>query len=296
MVRPLGGLDLGGGVIIEATHHQVVGTGVGARLTYARWHERGDNSSRCARKHSMVNMENSTFVPVNRVRSVDEVVAQLRDAVASGRVGSGQRLPSERELSESFAVSRATVREALRSLEAIGIVNIKLGSSGGAFAIAPNPKLMGQALATMLLFEGATGHDLDEFRLTFEQENAYLAATRATTEHRREIVTLLARTRAAAPGKRGWTELEDVDFDLHQILAIATANSVRVAIAIGIHYAVRRSFDRIEPQPATPAMLRRDILNVASAVLDADRNQAATSMERHMRRWVQATDDLSTRG
>lgn len=230
------------------------------------------------------------FLPVNRVRSVDDVVAQLRDALASRRIQPGDRLPSERELSESFGVSRATVREALRSLEATGLLDIRLGATGGAFALTPDPRLMGEALATLLMFRQASEQDLAEFRLTFERENAQLAATRATTDHRAQLAVLLERAHDAAPGEEGWAELEDVDFEVHQLLPRATGNSVRIAIAHGIHDAVRRSFDRIEPQPTSPATLRRDIIDVVTAVLQADATAAAEHMGRHMRRWVRSPD------
>jgi GntR family transcriptional repressor for pyruvate dehydrogenase complex len=75
-----------------------------------------------------------SFSKVKRVRSFDDVVEQVRRSVADGAIGAGERLPSERELAEQFGVSRATLREALRALEAMGILEIRLGAHGGAFA------------------------------------------------------------------------------------------------------------------------------------------------------------------
>jgi GntR family transcriptional repressor for pyruvate dehydrogenase complex len=231
------------------------------------------------------------LLPVNRMRSVDDIVAQLRDALSAGRIQPGERLPSERELTETFGVSRATVREALRSLEATGLLDIRLGATGGAFALTPDPSLMGEALATLLMFRRASERDLAEFRLTFEQENARLAASRASPEHRAQLAVLLRRAHDAAPGRKGWAELENIDFEVHQLLPRATGNSVRIAIAHGIHDAVRRSFDRIEPQPDSPATLRRDVVNVVTAVLATDGADAAKQMDRHMRRWVRRASD-----
>src|SRR5258706_2899930 len=116
------------------------------------------------------------FLQVNRMRSVDDIVAQLRDALAAGRIQPGERLPSERDLSETFGVSRATVREALRSLEATGLVDIRLAATGGAFALTPDPSLMAEALATLRMFRRASEQDLAAFRLTFEHGNARPAA------------------------------------------------------------------------------------------------------------------------
>src|SRR4051812_37590145 len=105
-----------------------------------------------------------TFAPVRRVRSFDDVVTQVRDAILSGEVTAGERLPSERELTEQFGVSRNTVREALRALEAVGLVEIRLGSRGGAVARQPDAATVGTALSTLLLFQQASVHELQEFR------------------------------------------------------------------------------------------------------------------------------------
>lgn len=78
--------------------------------------------------------EGLTFVKVRRVRSFDDVVDQVRAAIIDGSILAGERLPSERELAEQFGVSRATLREALRALEAVGLIEIRVGAHGGAFA------------------------------------------------------------------------------------------------------------------------------------------------------------------
>src|SRR3954471_9329941 len=73
------------------------------------------------------------FVPAQRVRSFDHIVGQIRDAISSGGILPGERLPSERDLGVAFGVSRTTLREALRALEAQGVIEIRTGSRGGAF-------------------------------------------------------------------------------------------------------------------------------------------------------------------
>jgi GntR family transcriptional regulator, transcriptional repressor for pyruvate dehydrogenase complex len=59
---------------------------------------------------------NPAFVPAQRVRSFDHIVEQIREAIASGGINPGERLPSERDLGVAFGVSRTTLREALRAL------------------------------------------------------------------------------------------------------------------------------------------------------------------------------------
>ena len=73
------------------------------------------------------------FQPIKQVKASDEVSNQLRHAIFEGRYLAGDKLPSERELIETFKVSRTVVREAIKALEARGLVQIKQGATGGAF-------------------------------------------------------------------------------------------------------------------------------------------------------------------
>ncbi|SES49142.1 FCD domain-containing protein [Streptomyces sp. yr375] len=231
------------------------------------------------------------FKELARTRSVDDVVDQLRHAVLSGRVPDGGRLPSERELAEAFGVSRATVREAIRVLEAAGIVQVRLGARGGAFAAKPGPDVMGLALSSLLTLQATTEAELAEFRFTFEQDNAELAARRITADQRETLAELLAAARVA----KRWKEVEQIDFTVHELLAVASGNSVRVAVSQGIHNAVLRVFERTEPQPSSVQILRDDTIAVAAAVLDGDPAAAQQAMREHMSRWVDDPSALPRR-
>src|SRR3977135_4221077 len=92
------------------------------------------------------------FVPAQRVRSFDHIVDQIRDAISSGGITPGERLPSERDLGATFGVSRTTLREALRALEAQGVLEIRTGSRGGAFVAEPSADLVAGALGNLLRF------------------------------------------------------------------------------------------------------------------------------------------------
>ncbi|PYS03236.1 MAG: hypothetical protein DMG16_06310 [Acidobacteria bacterium] len=78
-------------------------------------------------------MHKPIFHRVRVSRTSKAVVRQLQDAFFSGRFRAGDRLPPERGLAEQFGVSRISVRDALRSLESSGLVEIRVGSNGGAF-------------------------------------------------------------------------------------------------------------------------------------------------------------------
>jgi DNA-binding FadR family transcriptional regulator len=116
------------------------------------------------------------FDRVRRVRSFEEVVEQVRAAITSRSIEAGERLPSERELAEQFGVSRATLREALRALEALGLLEIRLGARGGAFATSPDDEWLTDTLSGLLSVRAGTRRQ--EFRVlraTFHADNAYWA-------------------------------------------------------------------------------------------------------------------------
>ena len=73
------------------------------------------------------------FDSVKSNKVSQNITDQIRNAIFEGRLKPGDKLPSERELVEKFKVSKATLREALRSLEVLGFLEIRKGVSGGAF-------------------------------------------------------------------------------------------------------------------------------------------------------------------
>ena len=157
-------------------------------------------------------------------------------------------------------VSRTTVREALRTLEAQGLVQIRVGGTGGAFFQSPDPGLVGSALSMLLMFHSVTEADLHEYRLDFEQENAELAALRATDEQRAQLEEFLAEARrlrddGSADPLLQWPAIERLDLRVHEFLPELTHNAVRIAISKGIHDALKRSFEKVEPQPDSPRQL-----------------------------------------
>src|SRR5829696_7479645 len=185
-------------------------------------------------------VEETNFDKVRRVRSFDDVVRQLREAIYSGRIRPGQRLPGERQLCEEFGVGRPTLREALRSLEAVGIIEVRPGKGGGSYAVTPSESTVGDALAALVNLRGASLEDLAEFRVDFEAENASWAARRADAGDIAMLRSIVAEARAAADDPATLREVAAIDVRWHEALARATKNRLRIGIALGIHEAVLR--------------------------------------------------------
>ncbi len=113
------------------------------------------------------------FVKARRVRSFDDVVDQVRTAIIDGSILAGERLPSERQLAEQFGVSRATLREALRALEAVGLIEIRLGAHGGAFATEGALERCVDSLRHLVDVEAAARPEqAQRFRASLHADNA----------------------------------------------------------------------------------------------------------------------------
>ena len=223
------------------------------------------------------------------MRSFDHIVGQIRDAIASGGIAPGERLPSERDLGATFGVSRTTLREALRALEAQGVLEIRTGSRGGAFVAEPSSELVAGALGNLLRFRSATARELAEFRVPFEAENAAWAARRAdpgragrARAHRRRRRSA-ARMTTAVP----WADVAALEVRFHDAVARATGNSVRAAIMSAILDALERAFIAVPVPPGSPlrAELAPELRTIVDAIHAGDDEAAAAAMWAHVSRW-----------
>jgi GntR family transcriptional repressor for pyruvate dehydrogenase complex len=233
-------------------------------------------------------VDEMSFDKVRRVRSFDDVVVQLREAIYSGRVRPGQRLPSERQLCEDFGVGRPTLREALRALEAIGLIEVRPGKGGGSYAVTPSESTVGDALAALVNLRGASLEDLSEFRVDFEGENAAWAARRADARDIAALRSIVAEARAAADEPDAVDRVVEIDVRWHEALARATKNRLRIGIALGIHEAVLRHHRaRVQPPDADEHVLTipDDIAAITDAVAAGDTDAARRLLRSHIESW-----------
>lgn len=235
------------------------------------------------------------FREVRRKRSSDDVVAQITDAIIDGRLRGGEGLPNERELCRMFGVSRPTLREGLRALEALGVIVIRPGATGGIFACEPQGDQVGAALEALMRFRRVTAHELAEFRVSFEAETASWAARRADAADVDRLTSLAERfAELARQPDLPWHVLVEVDVAFHLALAHASRNQVRVAIMLGIHSALSRAESSIADR-ALPVLRRRiavELRGIAAAVAAGDASRAATLTRRHVKKFAELERSL----
>jgi GntR family transcriptional regulator, transcriptional repressor for pyruvate dehydrogenase complex len=167
------------------------------------------------------------FAPVTVARASSAIATQIREAILGGRIREGDRLPPERELADQFGVSRVTVRDALRALEAMGLVDVRVGARGGAFVTAPTGSHIGQTMGDMMLMNALSPADIVEARLVLELGTITLACARATAEDLEALRELTSRAEAALADR---TYTPALSWEFHSLIALAAHNSAVAGI------------------------------------------------------------------
>jgi GntR family transcriptional repressor for pyruvate dehydrogenase complex len=166
-------------------------------------------------------MADSMFAPVSVARASSAIADQIRGAILGGKLKAGDRLSPERELAEQFGVSRVTVRDALRSLEAMGLIEVKVGARGGAFVTAPTGSKVAQTMSDMMLMAVTTPEDIVEARLIVELGTVTLACARATDEDLARLRELCEQGKEALAAG---TYTRELSWDFHSRLSKAAHN------------------------------------------------------------------------
>lgn len=151
------------------------------------------------------------------------IVAEVREALFGKRLKSGDFLGTENELASRYAVSRIVARDALRTLQALGIVEIRMGKGGGARVARGNTALFAEALAVQLELTGVTAAEIVDAQRAIECLAVELAATQATAAEHENLRRLLSHAESKIKDAAAYT---GACRDFH--LAIAEASHNRV--------------------------------------------------------------------
>jgi GntR family transcriptional regulator, transcriptional repressor for pyruvate dehydrogenase complex len=166
------------------------------------------------------------FEPIKSKRIFEEVSRQIEGQIQSGMLKAGAKLPNERELSVSFAVSRHAVREALRSLESIGHLEFRKGAKGGAFVTKGNPQPFTKIMRGMVQIGGISLEQLTEARLTIECAVITSVCKRDAIDLRPLEANVDAAEKLTAAGKMQEKTALNVEF--HLLLADLTENPILI--------------------------------------------------------------------
>jgi len=223
---------------------------------------------------------------IDNPRLYRQIAAQLSELIASGELGEGSRLPSERDLAEQLGVSRPSVREALIALEVQGKVEVRVGS--GIFVARARPVAVPDPLA-----EGQGPFDLLRARWLIEGEIAAEAASNASAD---DLAIVRDAVRAMEQHQGRHRAADAADRAFHIGIARAAHNSTLVSVVTDLWDQGRGAiWKRMEKHFQTPA-LRWAVLRDHQAVLAALEAKDSFSARKAMRDHLEHVDRELNRG
>jgi GntR family transcriptional regulator, transcriptional repressor for pyruvate dehydrogenase complex len=226
------------------------------------------------------------IAPIRRQRVCEPVAQQIREAIFSGQLAPGHKLPPERELAQRFETSRVALREALRALEQEGMIHIKRGFGGGAYVADFDQALrvLVDSLTTVVKLGQAKSGHLTEARTILEPEIARLAALRASEEDLKaiEAVAVIQEEELRA-GEL--TRAHDMLF--HRMVAAACHNPVLTIVIGAVDESIR---DAILRSRLTREM-RAGVVGYHRRLCEAIRSRDAARAHDLMREHVMAVQN-----
>ena len=225
----------------------------------------------------------AAWEPVQRSRTHELVMSQIESQLLSGRLKPGDTLPSERELASLLGVSRSSLRESLRVLEALGIIEIRLGGGPDSGAVVRNEP--GFGFVRLLQLELAMGHFSDDdvlgTRIALEEWSGANAATLATSDDHAELTAILDR-------------MDDPLISTFEFNQLDTAFHVRIAETAGNRLAIRQqmidAYARLADWRATAVTVRSEHRAILAAIVDQQPDLSRKLIREHIRSFYIRTE------
>lgn len=207
--------------------------------------------------------------PISRKNAAEAVFDAIRSAIASGRLAVGTRLPSETQLAGRFGVSRPIVREALRSLQTLGLTQTRTGS--GTYVLNASP-------ASELSYGGYSARDLIEARPFIEVPAAGWAALRRNTSQLDHLLSLCDKMdRQTDPHK--W---ELLDSEFHCAIAEASGNTLFAKIVADAREALIQQSELVNLMSGRREASNIEHRLIVEAIETGSETAARSAMEAHL--------------
>ena len=214
---------------------------------------------------------------VQKKRAYEDIVKQIRGLIEKGRLKRGDQLPAERELTDTFKVSRATVREAILSLEATNLVQRRQGD--GTYVIASSEEALVEPLASALFHEKDDIIDIFSIRKIIEPEVAQLASDHAAPEEIRELEKILVNQESEV--KSGSYSVQ-TDTEFHHLLARMAKNRVMERLLLALFDLLERTRNQYLQSKERAEKSLQGHQAILSAIKNGNGSGARQAMRRHL--------------
>ncbi|THG28435.1 FadR/GntR family transcriptional regulator [Naasia lichenicola] len=232
----------------------------------------------------------SGWEPVQRIRTYEQVMSQIEDRILDGRLKAGDHLPSERDLAVLLGVSRPSLRESLRVLEALGVVDIRRG--GGADGGAVLLSSPGEGFVNLLKLQLALGHfsqrDVLETRIALESWSCAEAAYRHSDL---DITELAAILDLMDDPEIETPEFNRLDTSFHVRIAESTGNALTAHLMSSLRIAINRqmieAYAGLVDWRATATTVRSEHRQLLDAIARRDSAGAVEHVRAHIHSFYQ---------
>jgi len=231
----------------------------------------------------------SKIRPVTKISISEEIAKQIIDLISNGDLQPGQRLPSERELCEHFGASRSSLREALRCLSIVGVLNARVGD--GTSVAADGGRFLRKIVEWRLITEKHDIENLMEVRIALEGISAANAALRSTPEDVARFHDLLVAMRAAKEAKR----FAILDVEFHVALAKSSGNALVFDLVSMIRGQLEKVLPKVLLLPNAMPLSTQEHVTIVKAIERGNADAARKAMHAHLQAVLQRYLDADKR-
>lgn len=236
----------------------------------------------------------TTLSPLRVPKASDVLANDLRERILRGEFLEGTSLPPERDLVSQTAMSRTTVREALRILEVQGLVTIRTGRLGGAFVCRPDSDSVASSVDLLIRGRRIRLADLLETREAIEPQCAGFAARYRTDEDLQLLDDLNEKIESAE--EDSLADFLQANVAWHMAVAAATENELLSGVMRALSRAI---YEATDDRGFVDEKVRADTVRahraVTRAIRDQDRDAAVRRMSRHVHSYAEAVLEVDSR-
>lgn len=214
---------------------------------------------------------------VNRISH--NIVDQIRENILAGKLKPGDRLPSEKELSTEFGVSKASLREALRALESLGMLEVKQGMSGGAFVKEVDLETARNNMFNYIFFQNPSIGEFTQLRTLIEPQVAEIAANKITDADLAYLEDNLNRTRETMDSGPFYY---DLDTKFHHRIAQISGNRLICFVIDSLKNAIVQIKLQLELDRDFSIQVYKAHMRIFDALRKRDPQNARVEMHRHI--------------
>jgi GntR family transcriptional repressor for pyruvate dehydrogenase complex len=219
----------------------------------------------------------SKIRPITKTSISDEIVDQIMSLIAKGDLKPGQRLPSERELCKNFGAGRSSLREALRCLCIVGVLNARVGE--GTSVAADGAKFLGKIVEWRVITEQHDIENLMEVRIALEGVTAANVARHGTEKDLLKLQDLLVKMDDALKDEKRFAAL---DLEFHVTMAEASENFLIVDLVAMIRGQLEKVLSRVLLLPNARPLSLKEHVSIVNAIRRHDPEAAQEAMQSHL--------------